>query len=111
MAILAKCVMGWKVECGLEGVGRVFAGCLALRTSAKRATEGRLGGSAWEDAGGKVPCRGLEGRCGAGRCYALRRRMHRTVILAKCVEEWKVGCGLEVAGRVFVGCPVLRTST
>ena len=43
--------------------------------------------------------------------YALRRRMHRMVIVAKCVEEWKVGCGLEVAGRVFVGCPVLRTST
>ena len=42
--------------------------------------------------------------------YALRRRMHRTVILAKCVMGWKEECGLEGAGRVFVGCLVLRTS-
>ena len=54
--------------------------------------------------------RGLEGCLPDVWCYALRRRMRRRVILAKCVMGWKVGCGLEGAGRVFAGCLVLRTS-
>ena len=68
-----KCVEGREEECALEGAGRQIHGDTALRTSAKCATEGRLGRSALKGGRRNVPWRELEGRFGDKWRYALAR--------------------------------------
>ena len=89
-----KCVEGWEEECALEGAGRLLRGGTALRTSAKCATEGSPGRSAWEGRRRNVPCRELEGRFAVTRRYALPRNVPQRAVQA------------EVRGRVEGGmCP------
>ena len=78
-----KCVGGREEESALEGPGRQVRRREALRTSAKSATEGRLGGSALQGGRRNVPQKGLGGRFGEGRHYALPRNVPQMAVLTE----------------------------
>ena len=75
-----KCVAGRKEESVLEGPGRQVRRQEALRTSAKCATEGRFDGSVLEGRRRNVAWRGLGGRFGDERRYALPRKVPQKAV-------------------------------
>ncbi len=86
-----KCVEGREKECATEEPERPVRRQAALRTSGKCATEGRSGRSAFQGGKRNVPQRGLGGRFGAERLYALPQNVPQ-----KAVQ-------VEVRGRVGKG--------